>query len=542
MPIVYETPAPVAAAAGVYQALEARNARDRRFAAAGGGGGGGGGRGYSYGSVPYDTGIQDAIQFRDSLQFGQQRQAQDTQAGYDRQRMAIEGEMAQDRQRFQLQAELHGVELSQQERMRLQRLKNSVGEVSSDPTLSDQEKADFISQIKYNIDPLQRRLAQEKLSQEKIVKESMAEQRQAQAAFEKQRLDIMAKTVADRVQFIPDSTQLAAVVEDFTKNVGPPLTAMFGADVAKRMIGEMAQQEALKQGLGTHAYLQPDGKLMPMKGENPDGSPSSGSRGKAASDHPSGLTQQDYLKAVEQATAQATREAGMTTTDELGVKKPVRPDLQDVNNLNKRVGDILADVYGLPRNFNEFNAGRAAQTPKGYQSRFKPPEAAKPVAAAASNNDPKPFEWSKPETPEQKIQVQNFNGLFDKIRALPSGPERDTAASALSEAQSMLMKGKIKEPADRQKFEELIRTASGVVKSGVEQETKRTVASNPPQQSTIGAWWESRRTAYDENNAPLVGEPGKPLTPAAAVGNLAKRGYQFVYDQAPRLPKFLRGD
>lgn len=539
MPIVYETEAPVAAAASIYDRL----ARHRQLVGegyGGGGGGGGGGRGYQYGNVPYDTGIQDAIQARDQMQFAQQRQAQNTQAGYDQQRMQTEGAMAQDAQRFQLQAQLHDVELSQQERMRLQRLKNSIGEVQNDPTLTEEEKNDFTSQLKYNIDPLQRRLAQEKLSQEKMVKESMAEQKQAQAALEKQRQDIMAKSVADRVSFIPDATQLAKIAEDYTKNVGPHLTALYGPDAAQKIIGQMAQQEALKQGLGSHAYLQPDGKLTPMHGEvgasgELDKS-GKGSKGDGGVDHPSGLGPQDYMKAREHAIGQLQREQAMTKENEFGQKQPRYPELDTPEGYQKRLKELMG---GLPADYSEYNAAKPAQKTKGYQSRFAAPDTGKgPQTPADASQKPFDFADAKSQTPEQQGQVQQFASVGKEIMgAKASFEERQAAAAALGEAQSLLMKsGSVgnMNADQKRKYVAAMNTVAGVLKGG--QHTPAAAAASSPA-GDGRPWWEQlRKGEYDPTGA------GKYIDFRTMNGDNFKRGLGVIGDAlTPNLGKIAEG-
>lgn len=379
MPIVYETEAPVAAAAGVYDRL----ANYRGSYGGGGGGGGGGGRGYGGGGIPYDTGIQDAINNRDQMQFQQQATAQRADNQILTERMQQQGAMAQDRQRFELQAQLHEVELSQQERMRLQRLKNAIGEVSSDATLTDQEKSDYVQQLKYNIDPLQRRLSQEKLQQEKLVKDSIADQKTAAAAFEKQRLDVLGKSTQDRMSFVPDATSLAEATDDITANVGEKLTAQFGPERAKAMIAQMAQEEVLKQGLGSHFIMQPDGKLMPLDGHSGMKSDGDGS-GKAAS-HSS----DDHAKLYDRASAQVDKERSRRKPKEDGSDSQEWLHPQDAESRNKMIAGEIANIQkhmeGAPR-----PAGKKAYTSKYAAAQAATAAPSTQVAAAAAQPGQKP--------------------------------------------------------------------------------------------------------------------------------------------------------
>lgn len=306
MPIVYETDAPVAAAASIAQQLARRSSGyGGGGGGSGGGGGGGGGRGYGS-NIPYDTGIQDAIQFRDSSQFAEQRQAQEFQGGFDRQQLAGEQRLNEQHQQFQLQANLQEVTLSQQERMRLQRLKNSIGEVSSDPSLSDQEKSDYIQQIKYNIDPLQRRLAQEKLEQEKITKEALVENRRAQAGLREEEAKVHATKFEDRTKYFVPPNVLSQIASDIAGNANLPPMSPQDRDA---FIDQLARQEAMKQGLGVTMFQQKLGHWEAIgpggaadmggkSGTGGSGSPGavgSSSRGHTT-DHPSGVTADHYDK------------------------------------------------------------------------------------------------------------------------------------------------------------------------------------------------------------------------------------------------------
>lgn len=502
MPIVYETPGPVAAMGdvGLRQAqLDAQRSRALAAAAShgsGDGGGGGGGRQYG-GAVPYDTGIQDAIQFRDTMQFQQAKATQDNARAYGLQAMEGDQRITQQNNQAVLQAQLHEVELSQQERMRLQRLKNAVGEVSNDPTLTDEQKSDYLQQIKYNVHPLQDRLAKEKLSQDKMVKEQLAEKHQWQAAAEKSRLDILGRSAADRTSWIPDNVILSNIVADITKNVGPQLELVMGSQAAKKTIADMAEQQALLQGLGTHAYLQPDGKLVPIKGDtNGDGKPDNGSTGggKPGADHPTGLSPTDYMKAVGEATAQAHKEASLSKTGEGSIKTSARPELQDAVTFNKRVGDIMQDVYGLPRNFNDYNAQKPTGQTKDYKSPFAKPAAAAATPPSSQAKDNKTF--AVEQISQKAAEVEHMTGISDD--------EKFAVKTLLKKSQDILSAHPVKKDRPKEVEAELLSIAQNYDKimSKAKPAEMRPAAPSPPPETP---WWRKASDFFGGGDATAPG-------------------------------------
>lgn len=399
MPIVYETAAPIAQFGAV--------ARDSAAAA-----GGGGGYGRGYGSqIPYDTGIQDAIQFRDQHQFRMAAQGQETQARFDALRANQEGELAMQNQRFQLQAELQQVELSQTERMRLQRLKNAVGEVSADPTLTDVEKADLIQQLKFNVDPLQRRLSQERLKQEQMVKESMVEQRRADAALKEEAAKVHASGFDARTHYYVDPQTLAAITEDFKKNT--PMSHL----IPPAAFEQMARQEAMRQGLGKPFFQQSPGKWEAIgpgaagRDMGGDGDGTGRGTGRGGTDHPSGLTAQEYSRLHGDAAHTVDRRIAAKERDGETVSDEVRQQMIE-RELEARLGGLKKYAEQAPQ-----------KQQKGYASPFAPAAAAKPAGPIA------PME----------VRTAALDRLADRVNVSALDPQQKAEANGfLKSAQKLI--------------------------------------------------------------------------------------------------------
>ena len=414
MPIVYETPAPVSAygALGELQerASQRRAAAENAMAAAarGSGGGNSGGGGDS---------IQDAINNRDAMQF---RQVVQNDAGNFTARDAgmVQAQHDQQISRFRLEAELSQTQLTQQENMRLQRMKNAVGEISNDPTLADDEKAALITQLRTGINPLEHRASMGKLQAEQAMKEAQAEHYQAQASLDIQRMKAMASGAEGRDTFLPDPKALAEIVADIKEN------HPYAGYLPDEAITEMAKQEAIRQGLGTRGIIQPDGKFEPFDRGSSRGA---GASKESVGTHASGLSPQDYLKALDHANSVVQREAQMTVVGDDLQKKPVHPELADPEKRDARVKQLLKTM-GLPGDFAEYGSGLQPPKTNGYQSRLKSKQQPQParnylrdwwlggprdvasgrgneVAAAASGSGPKPPELD----PEQQKPFNVLN-------------------------------------------------------------------------------------------------------------------------------------
>ncbi len=427
MPISYEAPQPFSEAISYnYGRLQQRERDEARSVASGGGG-----RGYGGGGSGGDSDIQAAINNRDAnaMRAGIFLSDRDTQVNRD-----VFSQQAQalgQRDRFELQAQLQEVELSQQEKVRLSRMKNAVGEVSADPNLSAEEKSEMILQLKTGIDPYENRLKKQRVAQEQLVKEQMVEQRRAQTALAEEELAVHAKKMEDRTAFVPDPVALAEIAADMRANM--PHAAM----IPQELIMQMAKQEAMVQGLGTQFFQKSAREWQPMTEPKADGGAAGG---KSAGVHPTlRITAQDYMKRRDAIIADVRKDAALTR-DQDGTKVPVDPYIQDPKGVGDRVAERLVGD-GLPLNLAEFNAGFQApeKTGKsGYKSKFGKNE----VTPDATSPKPKekPFEWDKPATPTQRAAVDKFEALKKKVETDLSvnHPRGRQALSALTEIKTLL--------------------------------------------------------------------------------------------------------
>lgn len=280
MPITFEPAQPFAPSISAYYGSAMQNDADApRLLAArqqaqanamqgyGGGGGGGGGGGNS---------IQDAINQRDTNRMRADEFTAQLETGVQRDQFEAQVQGAAQRQRFDLQAQLQDVELSQQEKMRLQRMKNAVGEVSVDPTLTDQEKSDMILQLKTGIDPFQHRLATQKMQIDKLQKDAMVQELQSRAAIEQQTSKFRANSFEDNQRYVPHANVLAQYVED-------EVTANPGID--PKQAEANARARAIKEGHYDHFIQESPGKWQrqdPRKGGDAEGGGTGGTRGSSA--------------------------------------------------------------------------------------------------------------------------------------------------------------------------------------------------------------------------------------------------------------------
>ncbi len=197
MPIVYESAAPIGLAENIYNTAAQREAalRSREFALqqAQVSNRGGGGGGYDDGG-----GMQAAINNRDSNQIRTQAENDQYNVVSAGQVFGAQAAQAQQKQGYALQAQLQQVELTQTENMRLARLKNAVGDVSNDASLSAEEKSAMITHLKTGIDPLQHRQAAQKIAADQQLKEQEAAKFQWQAAAEKALAEGRGKNASDR--------------------------------------------------------------------------------------------------------------------------------------------------------------------------------------------------------------------------------------------------------------------------------------------------------------------------------------------------------
>lgn len=371
MPIVYEAPQPFAPAISEAYGRTLQNNEDaprlsraRELAAAASQNGFG-----NRSQGPYDTGIQDAIQFRDTM-YDRRDQFNASQGPNARDVYQQTGAETMQRQRFELQAQLHDTELSQSERMRLQRLKNSIGEITSDPTLTDEEKKEYISQIKYNISPLQQRLAQEKLQMDQMVKNSMVDDLNARAKLKEDHAKLNAMTFEDRKFYDVPPEVMAEIIADINKNGGSPLNP--------KEIEDMARKEAMRQGLGTMMYQHKPGEWIALeKAESAGKASSSSAAGKNASgsNHPTGLSASEFRKELNDIDKIVHGEQSQKNDEGTFVN----PQSVDWANERRRQ---LREERGVPASFAEYQKMQPAPEKSGYKSRFKPKEDVALAAAA----------------------------------------------------------------------------------------------------------------------------------------------------------------
>ncbi len=205
----------------------------------------------------------------------------------DRDSFLMQAAQANENQRFQNQAALIGVELTTQERMRLSRMKNAIGDVQNDPSLSDEEKADLTVQLRTGINPLEQRLAKQKFEMDKMVKEEMVNAKRAETALQSERLKFISGEFDQHIKIVADpKTQQQAidVVRDLYPDLAPG-SPEFKAEVEKQVIET-----------GNFIRMKPNAKgdMEPID-ESKHGDVGKGARGGKG---PGGqMTQQEFARA-----------------------------------------------------------------------------------------------------------------------------------------------------------------------------------------------------------------------------------------------------
>lgn len=428
MPIDYEAPAPIGIAANtvdrtalLQQRLLQQQIANSHLQAIGsyGGGRGGGGGG---------SDIQAAINNRDQTQTQQEIAGNQAGSVPQSQIFAAQAQSAHQQQAAQLQAQLQQTELTQAENMRLTRMKNAIGDVQNDPTLSTEEKNGLTLQLKTGIDPYEKRQQMATLKAQEQLRQSQSDENDAQTAFKNRSLKISAMSAEDRRTFDADPSALAEITADIQKS---------HPNMPLKEAGKLAKETALAQNLGVHGVLQPDGKIEYNTHLNPDGSPlggkgsSSGAAGGGTGGgpvHPTGLTPKDYVGQLRDAHKQAETEQHMQE-EENGLKKTVHP--QTIEWKNERVRQILEQA-GLPPNMQAFMAQMPLPQKKGYD-RSKTPWGKKDMATVAT---PAP-----PDTgtgPEKPLSV--LDQEHDKVQSAEGlNPDEKTAATYLLAASRKLI-------------------------------------------------------------------------------------------------------
>lgn len=415
--------------------------------------------------VPYQTGIQSAINHRDDVQ----QRSQEMQQQNDQQAAGIQAAGQMQQQKYSLEAELADTQLSQQEKLRMSRMQNAVGDVSSDPSLSDEEKADMISQIKTGLSPLDARAKRANVLAQEQQKNAAAEAADAQAALRQRELTALGKTADQRQSISHDPTQLAAITAHLD-SVLPPYSIFQGGPAARQAhIEQMAKAESIRQGTYSLIQTSPDGKSEsiikgPGSKEHESVLKGEGSGAKGGSGE---LTLDNWLKMRKHSEDAIDRRSKETVEGQIpGTKAPAHPDLQDDAKRSAAV-EAHMKAAGMPHNYQEF---QASQKPKqkgyGYDPDKAPwgKKAAAAAAESAAEPDEKPFDFSKPheQTDKQKQQVANLTEMDKKLADSPAPPEvKKEAAVAHQEVRADLAEyGSIKNmPEEKRK-----RYAANVVK------------------------------------------------------------------------------
>ncbi len=175
------------------------------------------------------------------------------------------------RDRFQLQAELNETELSQQEKMRLQRMKNSIGEITSDPTLTDEERRELLSLVKYKVSPLEQRMNKQKLKQEELLTDQKLKDAQLNGALRQMQMKAISGSAEDAMvvwydpKFIAEeSRRIRDEIADAGGIMGAPggiLGGATGIALQPEQIKKMAEQNAILAGAYTRGLRKPDGSF-----------------------------------------------------------------------------------------------------------------------------------------------------------------------------------------------------------------------------------------------------------------------------------------
>jgi hypothetical protein len=433
MPVTWEPASPIGLAGNIYAdhyALELQRqnqqAQNQAMASAGRGGGGPSGGGLD---------MQAAIQHRDQMQFAQQQQVD----ANSNQQSAQNAQSRNNQQRASLDAQLSQEQLTQQETMRLARLNNAVGDVTSDPTLSDEEKRDLVMQLKTNKSPLEQRQQAAKLKSQQLANEEKTKEMQLQGAIQKHHLDALGKSVSDRKSFVPDDVHLAAIAEDLDKKLPQFPDISGGEQTRQAVIAKLAHEEAVRQGLGSSVVLSPDGKTqhfisgpgskdheLMLKGEH-----AGGLRGEE-------MTHEKFLKAREYAERIVDKRATETKEGDIpGTKVLAHPELQDLDKRAEAVKKHLKDI-GAPTTFEELEAMKKDR-PKGYG--YDPERAAwnkaKPAAAATTPaGEGAPAATPPPEHIEaikKQSRTQANNYLNDTRLPADVRPKMAQAASTIGQ-------------------------------------------------------------------------------------------------------------
>lgn len=384
MPIVYAPQAPVSGySAAAYEYGAAQNAANRARASGGVSSGGGYGVDPSVLMRMYDNDadrMQAAIANRDRMDFEARRFAAGLDAETGMQNLRAHNEAALQDQRIQGQMAMQNNELSQQEKIRYMRMKNALGSVEADPTLTAEEKANMRTMLQSGINPYEQRLARQKVEAQAEANRMLADQRRTQASLNEADLKLSAQSFNERTAYHVDSSVLSQIIGDLKKNLP-------GADrIPPQVLAGMANEIAMSQGLGQTFYQESPGKWAPVSGGTGKGS-SSGSKSEG------GMNEDKFMKLYDSAVDQAMKEQAKATD---GV--PVHP--QTVEWFNERVQQIVQERTKALQGFSQ------TQPQRGYRSPF----AAEPATVAKGG---KRTEYSQAAINDLGTEAQRISNRSD---------------------------------------------------------------------------------------------------------------------------------
>lgn len=415
--------------------------------------------------------MQRSREFADTMRERQQQTVNEN----NRQFTAIGGELAgialQADTRAQASAWLNQQELGQADVMRLQREKAAVSHVMADPTLSDEDRADLVLQLRTGIDSKTQRLKQQQIEAETIRKNQLVEQAQAQTALTEQLSQFRAKSLNDRVA---DVVVDDAGMEEIKKQVNE---AYDGAPEEQK--AAIIKAEALKNGVMRRMLEHKPGDWQPLTEE------SSGRSGKAGKEpqQPSEAEVLREARAVVEGRAdapekdtpeyrKAVADAVKQIKDQAEAKKPQAPQQYKPEEKRQAIEKIEAATVAislrgdLPVPFRAV-VTKALQTTRNLIQRYGHPDAMPPIARKRFD-DAERLVSGVPQAPAQKPVATYRAGM-----ATPEGNFRP-AAPKLNDQQQWYVKHNLEQLALYKKMgEPLPKNFWETMPPGVAEETVR---------------------------------------------------------------------
>jgi hypothetical protein len=288
----------------------------------------------------------------------------------------LQGQMALQQDRARLQAEMMDLELTTQERMKLSRMKNAVGEIEGDPTLTDEEKADMVGQIKTGISRSEYREQRSRAKAEEQMIQAKVKDFEMQAALQENHLKAVSGGAEDKIVQVPDP-QFAKEEALVVRDLNPEWTD----DQVKAAVKEKAIRA------GAYREFMPDSKgtLLPLdRGRGMSAGGTGG--GRAATVASGGVSGQK---------GQLTMEQALPIVMKLVEGGHVKPD------------QVTATAVQVAK---EMMAGQDAYT--GERE------------GAGRDIKPAPFSLDKPSAaaPAQGARVAQYNDQMARIAANPALP------------------------------------------------------------------------------------------------------------------------